>query len=60
MRPGYQGPAEDDAVKLCLLLALSTPALAYFALRLLGYPRLVGYDRSWSEWGNRDDLPFAR
>ena len=47
-------------MKLCLLLALSTPALAYFALRLLGYPRLVGHDRSWSEWGNRDDLPFAR
>jgi thiosulfate/3-mercaptopyruvate sulfurtransferase len=32
----------------------------YFVLRLLGYPRLVGYDRSWSEWGNRDDLPIAR
>ncbi|MBI2493095.1 MAG: sulfurtransferase [Candidatus Rokubacteria bacterium] len=33
---------------------------SYFALRLLGYPRLVGYDRSWIEWGNRDDLPLAR
>jgi thiosulfate/3-mercaptopyruvate sulfurtransferase len=27
----------------------------YFVLRLLGYPRVVGYDRSWVEWGNRDD-----
>ena len=35
-------------------------AQSYFGLRLLGYPRLVGYDRSWSEWGNRDDLPLAR
>jgi thiosulfate/3-mercaptopyruvate sulfurtransferase len=35
-------------------------AHTYFVLRLLGFPRLVGYDRSWSEWGNRDDLPLAR
>jgi thiosulfate/3-mercaptopyruvate sulfurtransferase len=35
-------------------------AHSYFVLRLLGYPRVVGYDRSWSEWGNRDDLPVDR
>ena len=35
-------------------------AHAYFVLRLLGYPRVVGYDRSWIEWGNRDDLPIAQ
>lgn len=33
---------------------------SYFVLRLLGYPHVVGYDRSWSEWGNREDLPIAR
>ncbi len=33
---------------------------SYFVLRLLGYSHVVGYDRSWSEWGNRDDLPIAR
>ena len=35
-------------------------AHTYFVLRLLGYPRVVGYDRSWAEWGNRDELPVAR
>jgi thiosulfate/3-mercaptopyruvate sulfurtransferase len=32
----------------------------YFVLRLLGYPKVVGYDRSWVEWGNRDDFPVER
>lgn len=30
----------------------------YFALRLLGYPRLRVYDGSWQEWGNDPTLPI--
>lgn len=35
-------------------------AHTYFTLKLLGYGKVMGYDRSWAEWGNRDDLPVER
>lgn len=34
-------------------------SVAYFTLRLMGYDNVAVYDGSWSEWGNRDDLPIA-
>lgn len=33
-------------------------AHAYFALRLLGYPRVRNYVGSWNEWGNREGVPI--
>ncbi len=34
-------------------------AHAYFALRILGYPRVRNYLGSWNEWGNRENLPVV-
>ncbi len=33
-------------------------AHTYFVLKYLGFPRIRGYPGSWSEWGNRADLPI--
>ena len=32
-------------------------AHSYLALRLLGYPRCATTSASWSEWGDRVELP---
>jgi thiosulfate/3-mercaptopyruvate sulfurtransferase len=32
---------------------------AMLALQMLGYPNVRQYAASWSEWGNREDLPFV-
>lgn len=32
-------------------------AHSYYTLRLMGYPRVRSYDRSWAEWGKADELP---
>lgn len=33
-------------------------AHTYAVLKSLGYPRVRGYDGSWSEWGNDPDVPI--
>lgn len=32
-------------------------ALTYFALKVLGYPKIKGYPGSWSDWGNSENTP---
>ncbi|MBI2880150.1 MAG: sulfurtransferase [Candidatus Tectomicrobia bacterium] len=39
---------------------LHRAAHTFFTLRLLGYDKVLGYDGSWEEWGNREDLPIER
>jgi thiosulfate/3-mercaptopyruvate sulfurtransferase len=34
--------------------------LSYMVARLLGSTDIRAYDGSWSEWGNRDDVPVVR
>ncbi len=33
-------------------------ALAYYVLKVLGYPRIKGYPGSWSDWGNDPNTPI--
>jgi len=35
-------------------------ALSYLMLKYLGYPRVRGYQGSWSDWGNRTDTPVEQ
>ncbi|WP_172295400.1 sulfurtransferase [Pseudoruegeria sp. HB172150] len=50
------GVTPDSNVAIHCQVGLAA-AHSYVALRLLGYPQVRVYHRSWSEWGAFDDLP---
>jgi thiosulfate/3-mercaptopyruvate sulfurtransferase len=49
-----------DKTVIAYCQTMHRAALSYFTLRLLGYPNVRGYDRSWGEWGNDPSLPVER
>ncbi len=53
------GVTKDKAV-ITYCQTMHRASVSYFTLRLLGYPNVRGYDRSWSEWGNDPSLPVER
>ena len=52
------GITPDDNIVVHCQNGLAS-AHSYFALRLLGYPQVRTYHRSWAEWGSAGDLPIA-
>ena len=52
------GVTPDDNIVVHCQNGLAS-AHSYFALRLLGYPQVRTYHRSWAEWGSAGDLPIA-
>lgn len=53
-----QGVTPDRSVTMHCENGLAS-AHSYVALRLLGYPRVRVYHRSWEEWGSDPSLPKA-
>jgi len=56
MYAGIGADPEDEIIPFCQTNVRG--AHTYFTLRLLGYQNVRPYEGSWSEWGNRDDLPI--
>ena len=55
---GQRGITADKAV-ITHCQTHHRSGLSYLVGRLLGFPRIRAYHGSWSEWGNRSDLPVA-
>ena len=53
----YGVTPDKDVIMHCQVGLASSHS--YLALRLLGFPRVRVYHRSWAEWGNDPDLPKA-
>ena len=54
-----QGVTRDRNVVIHCQTGLAS-AHSYVALRLMGYPRVRVYHRSWAEWGSAGDLPVDK
>jgi thiosulfate/3-mercaptopyruvate sulfurtransferase len=49
---------EQEVVAYCQMGVRASEI--YFALRLLGFPRVRVYDGSWEDWASRSDLPIEK
>lgn len=57
----YQSKSVSHAKSIVTLCQTGVRAThTYFALRLLGYPRVSVYDGSWAEWGNSKSTPIIK